>query len=65
MPFELEAGDSAQFVELDLKQFRGRTPIELFAETRFPMIGDLPGFRFIAQHNEGIAGFRHSRTSRK
>jgi maltose alpha-D-glucosyltransferase/alpha-amylase len=31
-----------QFAELDLSAYRGRTPVELFGETRFPMIGDLP-----------------------
>jgi len=31
-----------QFVELDLSRFRGRTPVELFGQTRFPTIGDLP-----------------------
>lgn len=32
----------AQFVELDLTRFRGRTPVELFGRTRFPIIGDAP-----------------------
>lgn len=32
----------SQYVELDLNEYRGRTPIELFGRTRFPMIGDLP-----------------------
>lgn len=47
---------SAQFVELDMKQFRGRTPIELFAETRFPMIGDLPYLLTVGPH--GFYWFR-------
>ncbi|HSN97503.1 MAG TPA: maltose alpha-D-glucosyltransferase, partial [Candidatus Nanopelagicales bacterium] len=30
----------AQFVELDLSRFAGRTPVELFGSTRFPDIGE-------------------------
>ncbi|GIW54049.1 MAG: hypothetical protein KatS3mg082_0453 [Nitrospiraceae bacterium] len=33
---------SAQPVELDLRRFRGATPIELFGESRFPPIGERP-----------------------
>ncbi|KAA0683325.1 maltose alpha-D-glucosyltransferase [Roseomonas genomospecies 6] len=33
---------SAQAVELDLKQFRGRVPVELLGRTVFPPVGDLP-----------------------
>ena len=33
---------SAQAVELDLKQFRGRVPVEMLGRTVFPPIGDLP-----------------------
>jgi len=32
---------SAQFVELDLSEFVGWNPVELFGRTRFPSIGDL------------------------
>lgn len=32
----------SQYVELDLSEYRGRIPLELFGQTRFPMIGDLP-----------------------
>ena len=32
----------AQYAELDLSRFRGQTPIELFGQTRFPPIGELP-----------------------
>ena len=32
----------AQFVELDLATHRGATPRELFGQTSFPMIGELP-----------------------
>lgn len=31
-----------QYVELDLKAFNGYTPYELFGQTQFPAIGDLP-----------------------
>jgi maltose alpha-D-glucosyltransferase/alpha-amylase len=33
---------SAQAVELDLSQFEGMVPEEMFGRTRFPSIGDLP-----------------------
>src|SRR2546426_1575541 len=33
---------SAQPVELDLKRFKGRVPVELLGRTAFPPIGDLP-----------------------
>src|SRR5207245_4549050 len=33
---------AAQPVELDLKRFRGRVPVELLGRTSFPPIGDLP-----------------------
>ncbi|HVY49542.1 MAG TPA: alpha-glucosidase C-terminal domain-containing protein, partial [Minicystis sp.] len=32
----------AQFVELDLAQYRGFSPVELFGRTRFPAVGDKP-----------------------
>jgi maltose alpha-D-glucosyltransferase/alpha-amylase len=32
----------AQYVELDLSQYRGSVPLELFGRTEFPRIGDLP-----------------------
>lgn len=32
----------SQFVELDLSEFRGCTPTELFGQTPFPRIGELP-----------------------
>jgi maltose alpha-D-glucosyltransferase/alpha-amylase len=31
-----------QFVELDLRRFEGRTPVELTGQVRFPPIGELP-----------------------
>ena len=33
---------SAQAVELDLSQYEGRTPVEVFGRSRFPKIGELP-----------------------
>jgi maltose alpha-D-glucosyltransferase/alpha-amylase len=33
---------SAQAVELDLGQWEGRYPVELFGRSRFPRIGELP-----------------------
>jgi maltose alpha-D-glucosyltransferase / alpha-amylase len=33
---------SAQAVELDLREYEGRYPIELFGHSRFPRIGELP-----------------------
>ena len=33
---------SAQAVELDLKHFKGRVPVEMLGRTAFPPIGDLP-----------------------
>jgi len=35
-------GRSAQPVELDLKRFRGRVPVELLGRTPFPPVGELP-----------------------
>jgi maltose alpha-D-glucosyltransferase/alpha-amylase len=35
---------NAQFVELDLSEFEGLIPIELFGQTEFPRIGALPYF---------------------
>jgi maltose alpha-D-glucosyltransferase/alpha-amylase len=33
---------SAQAVELDLRRFQGRFPVEMFGRSRFPPIGELP-----------------------
>jgi maltose alpha-D-glucosyltransferase/alpha-amylase len=33
---------SAQAVEVDLSEYEGRYPIELFGRSRFPRIGELP-----------------------
>ncbi|MHC4992691.1 MAG: maltose alpha-D-glucosyltransferase, partial [Planctomycetota bacterium] len=40
----------AQAVELDLSRFRGRTPVEMFGQNRFPPIGDLPYFVTLGPH---------------
>ncbi len=39
---------SVQPVELDLREFNGRTPLELFGHTEFPRIGELPYFLTLA-----------------
>ena len=40
----------AQAAELDLSEFRGSTPVELFGATEFPQIGDLPYFITLGPH---------------
>ncbi len=37
--------------ELDLRRFGGRIPVELFGETPFPAIGDLPYFLTLGPHS--------------
>jgi maltose alpha-D-glucosyltransferase/alpha-amylase len=52
---------SAQAVELDLSEYEGRYPVELFGRSRFPRIGELPylltlgsrGFYWFALVEEG------------
>ena len=55
LAFVREAGDervlvvanlsrNAQFVELELGEFAGMMPVELFGQTEFPRIGELPYF---------------------
>jgi maltose alpha-D-glucosyltransferase/alpha-amylase len=46
----------AQFVELDLSEFRGRRLVELFGQTKFPLIGDLPYMLTLGPH--GFYWFR-------
>jgi len=46
----------AQAVELDLKSFAGRVPVELFGNARFPQIGELPYLLTFAPH--GFYWFR-------
>jgi maltose alpha-D-glucosyltransferase/alpha-amylase len=40
----------AQFVELDLSEFEGMQPIELFGQTPFPRIGELPYLLTLGPH---------------
>jgi maltose alpha-D-glucosyltransferase / alpha-amylase len=42
---------SAQAVELDLHEFRGRVPVELLGRSPFPPIGDLPYLLTLPGHN--------------
>jgi len=39
-----------QFVELDLAEFRGMVPTELFGRTAFPAIGELPYMLTLGEH---------------
>jgi maltose alpha-D-glucosyltransferase/alpha-amylase len=39
------------YVELDLSQFKGMIPVELFGHTRFPSIGELPYFLTLGPHS--------------
>jgi maltose alpha-D-glucosyltransferase / alpha-amylase len=41
----------AQFVELDLSEFQGRMPVELWSDQPFPRIGDLPYLLTLGPHN--------------
>jgi len=41
----------SQFVELDLAEFRGSTPVELFGQTAFPRIGELPYLLTLGPHS--------------
>ncbi|HEY5638180.1 MAG TPA: maltose alpha-D-glucosyltransferase [Burkholderiales bacterium] len=49
-------GRSAQPVELDLKQFRGRIPVEMVGRTAFPPVGELPYLLTLPAH--GFYWFR-------
>ncbi|WP_029215667.1 maltose alpha-D-glucosyltransferase [Kallotenue papyrolyticum] len=40
----------SQPAELDLSHYRGWTPVEMFGETRFPPIGELPYFITLGPH---------------
>jgi maltose alpha-D-glucosyltransferase/alpha-amylase len=56
----------AQYVELDLGSHRGVTPRELFGQTRFPMIGELPYLVTLAPHSFywlSLGGPGHDATS--
>jgi maltose alpha-D-glucosyltransferase/alpha-amylase len=41
---------NVQCVELDLSEFRGAVPIELFGNMKFPPVGDLPYFVTLGPH---------------
>jgi maltose alpha-D-glucosyltransferase/alpha-amylase len=41
----------SQFVELNLAEFRGSTPVECFGQTAFPRIGELPYLLTLGPHN--------------
>jgi maltose alpha-D-glucosyltransferase / alpha-amylase len=41
----------AQFVELDLREFHGWVPLELWGETPFPPVGELPYLLTLGPHN--------------
>jgi maltose alpha-D-glucosyltransferase/alpha-amylase len=49
-------GRSAQPVELDLRRFRGRVPVEMAGRTAFPPIGELPYLLTLPAH--GFFWFR-------
>jgi len=40
-----------QYVELNLAEFRGMVPVELFGRTEFPPIGELPYFLTLGPHS--------------
>ncbi len=40
-----------QAVELDLSEYEGMTPVELFGGTRFPSVGELPYFLTLGPHS--------------
>ena len=39
-----------QYVEIDLRNYKGRVPTELIGKTRFPPIGDLPYLLTLGEH---------------
>ena len=41
----------AQFVELDLREFQGMIPVELYSKNSFPPIGELPYLLTMGPHN--------------
>ncbi|MFP4598085.1 MAG: maltose alpha-D-glucosyltransferase [Persicimonas sp.] len=40
----------SQYCELDLSEFNGKVPVELFGRTQFPPVGDLPYFLTLGPH---------------
>ncbi|HXE81288.1 MAG TPA: putative maltokinase [Vicinamibacterales bacterium] len=49
-----------QPAELDLKSFNGLVPVELFGETEFPRIGELPYFLTLAPHGFYLFSLRQA-----
>ena len=49
-----------QPAELDLSQFAGLLPVELFGETEFPRIGELPYFVTLPPHGFYLFSLRHT-----
>jgi maltose alpha-D-glucosyltransferase/alpha-amylase len=41
----------AQYVELDLREFQGMVPVELYSKNAFPPIGELPYLLTMGPHN--------------
>ena len=41
----------AQAVELDMKKYNGREPVELWGNTKFPKIGELPYLLTLGPHS--------------
>ena len=41
----------AQPVELDMREFAGRVPVELYSQQPFPAVGELPYFLTLGPHN--------------
>ncbi|ALA60261.1 Trehalose synthase/amylase TreS [Nitrospira moscoviensis] len=52
---------SAQAVELEIRQFKGAVPIELFGESRFPAVGEAPYMLSLAPY--GYYWFQLQRTT--
>lgn len=52
----------AQFVELDLRQFEGSTPVEMFGHIQFPRIGELPYLLTLTPHSLFLFGIRQPRS---
>ncbi|MBI2304763.1 MAG: maltose alpha-D-glucosyltransferase [Chloroflexi bacterium] len=40
-----------QYLELDMSLFKGMTPVEIFSQTRFPTIGELPYLLTLGPHD--------------
>ncbi len=52
-----------QYVELDLRAFKGRVPIELIGRTRFPPIGELPYLLTLGEHAFNWFSLEETRTA--